>query len=291
MAICVVGGTGAIGSLVIERLAQSDAEIRALARAPERAAFPDPVKAVKGDLNDPASIRGALEGVTTLFLLNAVTSDELVQAITTLNLADDAGVRGIVYFSAIDSDRYGDVPHMTAKYTVERMIAQLDLPATILRPSYFMQNDLTVADVIRGADAYPMPIGTIGVAMVDTRDIADAVTAVLLERERAPARLPRETIDLINAEMLTGPDVAKIWSDVLGRDIAYEASPALLEQRLQAFLPVWMAYDMRKMFERFAAQGVVPGKDAVGRFTQLLGRAPRSYRDFAVETARQWQQA
>ena len=44
-------------------------EIRCLTRSPEKAAFPSGVTAVKGDLSDIDSVRAALDGVRTLFLL------------------------------------------------------------------------------------------------------------------------------------------------------------------------------------------------------------------------------
>ena len=51
-------------------------------------------------------VRAALAGTRTLFLLNAVTADELTQALIALNLAREAGIERVVYFSVIHSDRY-----------------------------------------------------------------------------------------------------------------------------------------------------------------------------------------
>jgi uncharacterized protein YbjT (DUF2867 family) len=87
------------------------------------------------------SVRAALAQARTLFLLNAVTSDELTHALIALNIAREAGVERIVYFSIIHSDRYVNVPHFAGKNTAERMIAEMGLSATILRPAYFMDND------------------------------------------------------------------------------------------------------------------------------------------------------
>ena len=92
------------------------------------------------------------------------------------------------------------MPHFTGKHTVERMIESLDIAATILRPAYFMQNELIVQQVIRDYGVYPMPIGSAGVAMIDARDIADIAVAELLRRDRAPAPLPRVTLDLVGPE-------------------------------------------------------------------------------------------
>jgi len=108
---------------------------------------------------DIDAMRAALSGVVTLFLLVANVPDELTQAITTLSLARDAGVRGIVYLSVFKSEAYVDAPHFTGKHAVERMIAALDLPATVLRPSYFMQNDFAQKEPLLGAGIFGVQIG------------------------------------------------------------------------------------------------------------------------------------
>src|SRR3954469_3318959 len=187
MTILVIGATGTVGRHVVAQLAQRGAEVRALVRDPARADLPAGIAVVQGDLLDVDALRNALSGVSTLFLLNAVTPDEVTQALIALNLAREAGVERIVYLSVIHADRYTNVPHFTGKHTVERMIETLDLPATILRPAYFMQNERMVQQAIEQYRVYPMPIGSAGVAMVDARDIADIAVAELLRRDAAPS--------------------------------------------------------------------------------------------------------
>ena len=82
----------------------------------------------------------------------------------------------------------------------------------------------------------------------------------------------------------TGPDVAAIWADVLGRPITYPGEDATaFEQNLRQYMPSWMAFDMRLMSERFLAEGMIPEAGDVERLTALLGRPLRSYRDFVRE--------
>lgn len=290
MTILVTGSTGVIGSRVVANLAAKGAEVHALARSPEKVLFPDGVTAVKADLMDIEATRKAIAQASTLFLLNAVTPDELTQALLTLSLAREAGVKGIVYLSVFHADRFPDVPHFTGKYAVERMIEDADLPATILRPNYFMQNDIAMKDAIMGHGVYPQPIGDKGVSMVDARDIAEIAAASLLVREKADAPLPRDTIELVGPDALTGEDMAKIWSGLLGREISYGGDDlAAFEKQAAAFVPGWLARDLRLMFARFHEHGMAATPQAVARMTELLGQSPRSYRDFAAETARAWQ--
>ena len=286
MTILVTGATGTIGGQVVEQLVKRGADVRALVRDPAKANFPAGVTVVQGDLLDVDAMRGAFSGVSTLFLLNAVVPDEFTQALIALNLAREAGIERIVYLSVIHSDRYVNVPHFAGKFGVERMIEQMGFNATILRPAYFMNNDLTIKDVVFGHGVYPMPIGGKGLAMIDARDIGEIAAIELIRREQATGSLPLDRINLVGPDTLTGADVAAIWSEVLGRTIAYGGDDtAGFEQNLRKFMPSWMAYDMRLMSERFLSEGMIPETGDVGRLTALLGRPLRTYRDFAAEVA------
>ncbi|WP_428413277.1 SDR family oxidoreductase [Pararhizobium sp.] len=285
MTILVTGATGNVGGQVIQYLVDSGADVRALVRDPSKANFSAGVAVAKGDFLDVDSLRSAFDGVSTLFLLNAVAPDEFTQALIALNVARSAGIERIVYLSVIHPDVYVNVPHFAGKFGVERMIEQMGMNATILRPAYFIQNDLTIKDVITGYGVYPMPVGDKGLAMIDVRDIAEIAAIELLRRERAAQPLPTNRINLIGPYTLTGTDIAAIWSDVLGRQINYGGGDtAAFEQNLKQFMPPWMAYDMRMMGERFLTDGMLPEGGDVERLTTLLGRPLRSYRDFASET-------
>lgn len=286
MTILVTGATGTIGRQVLEQLTTRGADVRALVRDPAKATVPAGVTVVQGDLLDVDSLRGAFAGVSTLFLLNAVAPDEFTQALIALNVAREAGIRRLVYLSVIHSDLYLNVPHFAGKFGVERMIEQMGFNATILRPAYFMNNDITIKDIVLGHGVYPMPIGNKGLAMIDARDIGEIAAIELIRREQATEPLALDRINLVGPETLTGTDVAAIWSDVLGRPIAYGGDDtARFEQNLRQFMPSWMAYDMHLMAERFLTEGMLPEPGDVARLTTLLGRPLRSYRDFATQIA------
>lgn len=286
MSILVTGATGTIGSLIVERLATQGAQVKALVRSAGKARLPSGVTEVVGDMTDVASMRAALASVRTLFLLNAVTPDEVTQALITLNLAREAGIERIVYLSVIHADRYTNVPHFTGKHTVERMIEQQGLAATVLRPAYFMQNELSVRQVIAGYGVYPMPIGSAGVAMVDTRDIADVAVAELLRRDRAPAPLPRLTLDLAGPDLITGATAAATWAEALQREVHYGGDDTrAFEQQMAGFMPGWMAYDMGLMMGGIQQHGMRPAPGNAEQLQAILGRPLRRYADTVREMA------
>lgn len=286
MTILVTGATGRVGRQVVQQLVNRDAHVRVLVRDPSKADFPAPVEVVQGDLLDIGSLRTAFAGVSTLFLLNAVAADEFTQALVTLNVARECGVERVVYLSVIHADRFVNVPHFAVKFGAERMIEQMGFSATIVRPAYFIDNELTVTDVAVNHGVYPMPIGGKGLAMVDARDIAEVAAIELVRREQAPGKLPIETINLVGPDTLTGPDVAAIWSQALGRPVAYGGDdPTGFEQNLANAMPKWMAYEMRLMAERFVSDGMIPEAGDVERLTRILGRPLHTYRDFAAQIA------
>ncbi|QNR96988.1 NmrA family NAD(P)-binding protein [Stenotrophomonas sp. 169] len=286
MSILVTGATGTVGALVVEGLAGAGADVKALVRTRGKRAFPAGVTEVVGDLTDVPSIRAALSSVRTLFLLNAVTPDEVTQALITLNLAQEAGVERIVYLSVIHADTFTNVPHFTGKHTVERMIESLGIAATVLRPAYFMQNELMVQQTIQDHGVYPMPIGSAGVCMIDARDIAEIAVAELLRRDRAPAALEALTLELVGPQAMTGASVAAAWGTALGREVAYAGDDvAAFEAQMASYAPSWLAYDMRLMLGGIQLHGMRAAEGSVERLQAILGHPLRTYEAFVREAA------
>ena len=284
MTILVTGATGNVGRNVVDQLVSRGAEVRALVRDASKATFAGDVDVVEGDLLDVDSLRAAMSGVSTLFLLNGVVADEFTQALIALNVAREECIERIVYLSVIHSDRYVNVPHFAGKFGVERMMKALGMHATILRAAYFMDNEITIRDVVTGHGIYPMPIGDKGLAMIDARDIGEIAAIELIRREQASDPLPLTRINLVGPDTLTGAAAAAIWSDVLGRPIVFPGNDtAGFEQNLRQFMPSWMAYDMRQMAERFQTDGMLPEAGDVDRLIALLGRPLRTYRDHVAQ--------
>jgi uncharacterized protein YbjT (DUF2867 family) len=284
MTILVTGATGRVGRHVVDQLVKRGAAVRVLTRDPSKTSFPAGVDVVQGNLLDVDTLRTAFDGVSTLFLLNAVTGDEFTQAIITLNVAREAGVKRVVYLSVLHADRFANVPHFAVKSGAERMLQQMGFSATILRATYFIDNEHMIKDVVVNHGVYPMPIGSKGVSMVDARDIAEVAAIELIRRDQAADTLPIETINLVGPDTLTGSDVAAIWTDVLGRPVVYGGDdPAGFEQTMAGFMPKWMAYEMRLMAERYVSDGMIPEAGDVERVTTLLGRPLHSYRGFVSE--------
>ena len=286
MTILIIGATGRVGRHVVDQLVQRKSKVRVLTRDTTRSDFPAGVEVARGDILDLDALRAAFSGVSTLFLLNAVTGDEFTQALITLNIAREAGVGRVVYLSVFQADRAVNVPHFAVKHGAERMLEAMGFSATILRPTYFIDNEVMVKDVIVQHGVYPMPIGSKGVAMVDARDIAEIAAIELIRRDQGARDLPIKTINVVGPDTLTGTDIAAIWSDILGRPIVYGGDdPSAFEATMTTFMPKWTAYEMRLMAERYVSDGMIPEAGDIDGLTALLGRPLHTYRETANRIA------
>lgn len=292
MAILVAGATGTVGSRVLHSLAGADADVRALTRTPDKAQLPPGVTAVQGEFGDVSSIRAAMSGVSTLFLVVANATDELARAMLTLNVARDAKVKGIVYLSGFKASQFADVPNFANKAAIEHMIDACHLPATLLRPLYYFQNDAVAQkDALLTQGIYGMPLGSAGLSLVDVRDVGEAAAKELLRREQSATPLPREAYALVGPDVLTGPDLASIWTDALDRPIAYGGDDLEAFAQRYTFVSPTRIYDIKMMMRRFQTDGAIATPAEIEKLTSLLGHPPRSYRDFAQETAAAWKNA
>ena len=285
MKILVTGGTGNVGGAVVKELLKRGAEVRVLARKqPEEAKLAAGAEIAIGDLLDPVSVEQAMQGVDKLFLLNAVVTDELTQALIAYGIAKRLGLKHVTYLSVFKVDQFRDVPHFASKLAVENALREFGVPYTILRPGYYIQNDANLKDALMGPGVYPMPIGTAGIAAADVRDIAEAAAISLTEDGHHG-----QTYDIVASGMISGPGNAAFWSKLLNRQIKYTGHNFdQWEQGMRSRMPSWSAFDLRMMFQGYFDRGFAPTETEVARMTKLLGHAPRSYEDFAAETAALW---
>lgn len=284
MKVLVIGGTGLVGSAVVKELMNRGTDLRLMVRKTS-SSVPEGVETVIGDLLDPPTVAKALDGVDKLYLLNAVVPDELTQGLIAYGLAKRMKLKQVVYQSVFRADHFKDVAHFASKLAIENALREFDVPFTIIRPNYFMQNDASLKDPLTKAGIYPMPLGPAGVSAVDVRDIAEA-TAIALTSDGHEGK----TYNLNGPEVLSGPKAAAIWSKLLGKPIQYAGNEMDgFEEQMRQRAPAWVAFDMRMMFEGYLERGFTAEKDDLETLTSLLGHPPRSYEDFARETAQKWQ--
>src|SRR6202161_441830 len=284
MKILVTGGTGHVGAAVVQELQKRKADIRLLVRKND-SPMPAGVEAAIGDLLDPVSVEKAMKGVDKLYLLNAVTPDELTQGLIAYDLAKKCKLSHVVYHSVFRVEHFKDVPHFASKFAIESAIREFDVPFTIIRPNYFFQNDASFKDLLTKLSVYPNPLGLVGISAVDIRDIAAAAAISLMSDKHFG-----KTYNVSGPAILSGPKAASIWSKVLGKEIKYAGDNLdTFEEQMRKHAPAWAAFDIRMMFQGYLERGFVAEDGDAAILTKLLGHEPRAYEDFANETMREWQ--
>jgi uncharacterized protein YbjT (DUF2867 family) len=247
--ILVTGATGQQGGAVATALLTKGQKIRVMSRTPEKAAALAQAGAevVKGDLTNASDLQAALRGVHGVFAMStpfeAGMDQEVRQGIMMADAAKQAGIAHYVYTSVGSAHRNTGIPHFETKWKVEQHIRQIGLPATILRPVWFMENFTTFSKPsAEGILMMPMRADK-KLAMVALRDIGEFGAAAFMR----PNDFLGQAIDLAGDE-LTMPEVSAQLSKVTGRSIQFQALP--LEQAEAA-----LGHDLATMFRWFNEVG------------------------------------
>ena len=285
MKTLVIGGTGTVGSEVVEQLLTEDREIVVLTRSTDNIEkLPEGVEGVVGNLLQPKTLRTIFKDVDSLFMLNAVSPTECSEGLMALLAAKSEGVKKIVYLSVQNADDAPHLPHFGAKLPIEQAIKESGIDFTILRANNFYQNDYWFKDAILQYGVYPQPIGGVGLSRVDIRDIAEAAAIALTTGEAS-----NTTLNLVGPDVLTGKQTAEIWSEALDKPVSYGGDDLdSWEEQMLQYMPDWMVYDFRHMYEYFQEHGLKATDKDLKTLTRLLGHEPISFNVFAKQTAIEW---
>lgn len=275
--ILVTGGTGTVGSRLVELLLDRGESVRVLSRdtGAARAKLGERAEIAQGDLGDPGSLRAALSGAGRVFLLTTTRTREaggqLEHERNAIAAAQEAGVGRVVKQSALGADERAPMRYLRGHRAAEKELEASGLHYTILRPAAFMQG---LFDSITDGKVYTCAEDG-RVAMVDAGDIA-AVAAIALTEDGHEGK----TYTLTGPEAVSYDEAARTLSDATGRAIEHVRVPpeGVIEGISAAGLPRWFAEDMAVQFGEFAAGR---GSQVSGDVAAVTGRAPRSLDHFA----------
>ncbi|MFB9573041.1 NAD(P)H-binding protein [Streptomyces yanii] len=267
--ILVTGATGTVGRQVVaELLARGDA-VRALTRDPARAALPDGVEVVQGDLAEPDSLIPALEGVTGLHLITfgGAYFAPLETGPRILELARAAGVRRVT------------VLHGGGPSPLEDAVrADDDVDWTVLMPVEFMANCLEWADGIVTSGEVREPFVSRLSAMVHEGDIG-AVAAVALTEEGHGGQ----------EYVITGPELLTVGDKVATIAAARDREIALVELSEEHAIVRWREAGHPEDVIGFLIQAYknTPevGRTVVDTVEKVTGYPARTFAQWAAEHA------
>ncbi|MFC4516200.1 NAD(P)H-binding protein [Streptomyces ehimensis] len=272
--ILVTGATGNIGSALLRELRAFGAgPLRGLTRDVARAAFPEGVEAVAGDFARTASLKPALEGVRSLFLVSRMGSDaEIIEA------ARQAGVEHVVLVSSITTQTHPHLGPAAENLAVEKLLKDSGMAWTILRPTQFASNALWWAGTIREHETVRVPYADTGLPTIHPADIASVARVALTE----PGHRQR-TYALTGPERITARQQVGTIAAVLGREVPFaEISRQEAHRQMASFLGDEAADAVLDVTGGDVNDELLTVRDTVSRIT---GAPARTFRQWAAENA------
>jgi NADH dehydrogenase len=283
--ILVTGGSGFVGGHVVHELRGRELPVRCLVRDPRKAAKLGAwgCELAQGDMTDPASLRGAVDGADAVVHLVAIRQGRKEQfrrvmvdgTRDLLAAAKDAAVGRFVHMSALGTtERTKDlVPYYGAKWETEELVRASGIPYVIFRPSFVFGTDGGILPTfVKLARLTPVtPIVGSGRQRIQPIWADDVATyfAEAAQRDDVTGRLFE----------LGGPDAVS-WNEFWDRlkrlrgmrrpsihvPIPLMRVNALLTERLPGNIP--LTRDLLKMLE--LGDNVVSNDDAVRTFELSL---------------------
>lgn len=246
----ISGATGNQGGAVAAHLLKEGFKVRALTRNKNQEAAHKlellGAEIVEGDFNDPASLQKAFEGVYGAYSVQNVwvtgIPKEIEQGKAFADAALKAGVSHFIYGSVGGVERKTGVDIFDSKLVIEKYIQSLGLPATFLRPVFFMNNWL--APKRRSSINDGKFINALAPDTKFQQIAADDIGAFATLAFKNPEEWIGKAVEIAGSE-LTMAEIAEHFSKHLNKKVEYvQISPGKLEETTGQFVAI------TKWFER-----------------------------------------
>ena len=145
--VLIFGATGNVGGATTREMVKRGWQVRAVTRTPESekasALAALGVEVVQGDMDDPASLERVFDGFRRVLSVQnwqvSGPEGEVRQGKHVADAARAAEVEHLVFASAGIGEDHSGVPHFDNKRVIERYMASLGIPFTVVRPVPFME--------------------------------------------------------------------------------------------------------------------------------------------------------
>ena len=289
--VIIAGATGFVGSHLAEALEEEGYSVLAMTRHPD--SYSGAGKPVFGDVNDPHSLRSAMEGAdAAYYLVHSLSQDDFVdkdaQAARSFGTAAaEAGLERIVYLGGLGRDDQELSDHLKSRREVEKLLSQGGVPVTVLRAAIIIGHGGISWEITRQLVAHLPAMVVPKWATTRTQPIAlaDVIRYLVgvLESETAKGRV----FEIGGPEVMTYADMMRQvarWRH--HRPLPMLAVP-LLTPRLSSH---WLALvtdvntaTARNLVDSMSNEVVVTENS----INELVPGAPMSYRDAVREAYRQ----
>ena len=274
-AIFVTGATGNVGQETVRHLLAQGESVIAATRKVQQPKEQQNLIYRPFSFEDASCWERSLEGANRVFLMRPPHISNIKRdMLPFLQFLKQQQVKQVVFMSVQGADRNKIVPHRA----IEDYLRTLDLPYTIVRPSFFMQNLTTThLSEIRDEHRLFIPAGTGRTNFIDVRDLGEVC-----------ARMFTDNGHIGKAYTVTGMrsysyrEVAETLTSILGFPIRHE-SPG--------FIP-FFSYHLSKgrtigmvavMYALYSVVRIGNGDISTDTTEQILGRRPRTLYEFIAD--------
>lgn len=226
--IIITTPTGNIGSQVLAKLLKTNEKLRAIVRDPAKLSDEARAKVeiIQGSLDDFDVVSKAYAGADELFFIippsmQYADANEyyLNFAKPTCDAIKQQEVKRVVFVSGTGLGYEKQAGAVSASFPVEAMLAATGAATRILHCGTFMENLLNSVESIKFNSQYSTSVpGDVKAPWVATQDIAAAAVDLLLDRTWSGTG----SVGVLGAEDITHHEIAKIMSEVLGKEIRYQ---------------------------------------------------------------------
>ncbi len=278
--ILITGATGNIGKEVIKLLKAKNANFVAGTTKGEDI---EGVETVKANFSDNESLKKAMQGISTLFLLLPSHPEVISWGENAINTAKKCGVKHIVRSSGMFANANSDLLIEKLLGITDKYLKESGINYTITGPSSFMQNFSTqMVNDIKNGVTY-QAAGDDRISFVDTRDIAAVNVEVLL----SPEKYLNQTLKITGSESLNYEEAINQMNEILGKETKYVAIPNEAAAKTMA--------DMH--FPQFIIDLLISLNNSIkqGNFVEttntvekILGRKPITFKQFINDYKNVW---
>jgi len=281
--ILITGASGSVGKTVLQEACRKESKVRAMYRSEEEAAkAPSGCEVVLADYSDKQSLRNALQGVTSVFVVCSPIPQLVELESNMLDACKESGVKHVVLNSALGAGDYGkSFPGWHRK--VEDKLKATGMSYTLLRPNGFLQNIVAYnAPSIRTQGAFYVAMGDAKVSYVDVSDIA-----VVAVKALAGGAHSGKTYELNGPEAISNQELAKRISKATGRTVNYVDIPesAQREAMLGLGMPEWQVTALLELQQYYKQGG---GAKTDGLLKALIEREPVKLDQYLTANAREF---
>jgi len=240
MRVALIGGTGFVGSYLVDALADSGHEIRLLVRPGSEQKIQKETQTVAGDVSSPKALEATLDGCDAAIYCVGLLREFPRRGITfettqyqgvvdTVAAAKKAGVTRLLLMSAIGVKDPG-TKYQSTKRRAEVHALESGLDVTVLRPSVIFGDPRGTMEFAtqlnRDMVRPPLPavnFGGVEMSPVHVEDVAAAFVAALEDRGTIGKTLE-----------LAGPEILG-WGDMVQR-----IASATGKSKLMLSMPLWL---------------------------------------------------